>query len=212
MDAVQTYARSVGGTLEGAQPAGSWAGRHPGAAVALAQLEVLLLRRGPDVYGIPVTAVDEVVRVTRNPGGSALEVDGGHPVPVADMAAVLGANAPPLAAAAGLVSPLWRPRRVVVRPGDRGGGGRGQAAGPARPGGRLPGRDHSRDGRVALLIEPGLFTRRKAAREGRPPADQRPPRTATPAPASSRRSSSSRTPSPCGNCSAASWRRPGIRS
>ena len=58
--------------------------------LALAQLEVLLVCRGPDVYGIPIAALDEVVLVTaiQSVQGHPVVAVHGHPVPLADLAAV----------------------------------------------------------------------------------------------------------------------------
>ena len=231
MDAVQAYARSVGGTLEVRSQPGHGLEATLVLPLALAQLEVLLLRRGPDVYGIPIAAVDEVLLVTETQSvqGQLTVPVRGHPVPLADIAAVLGLAAPPLPRASGRGHRV-RGRaagRDRVRPADRGRGSRGQAAGPAGPGGRLPGRDHPRrrPGRPAhrarLVHPPGRGGAHGAARparrgagEGRPPPPGPPPHQPpipppNPAPASRTRSWSSRIPLPCANCSAASSRRPG---
>ena len=98
LDAVQCYARSVGGAWP-CRASRARASKPPWCCrLALAQLEVLLVRRGPDVYGIPIAAVAEVVLVTGTqsvPGRPAVAVRG-RPVPRADIAAVLGLAAPGL--------------------------------------------------------------------------------------------------------------------
>jgi two-component system, chemotaxis family, sensor kinase CheA len=176
MDAVQAYARSVGGTLEVRSQPGQGLEATLVLPLALAQLEVLLLRRGPDVYGIPIAAVDEVLLVTGTQsvqGRLAVPVRG-HPVPLADIAAVLGLPAPPLSRhpAAVIVSAGGRrvaiecdhligAEEVVVKP-----------LGPLAQADGCLGATILGDGRVALLIEPGLFTRRDGARHVPPPATE----------------------------------------
>ena len=176
MDAVQAYARSVGGTLEVRSQPGHGLEATLVLPLALAQLEVLLLRRGPDVYGIPIAAVDEVLLVTGTQsvqGRLAVPVRG-HPVPLADIAAVLGLAAPALPGhpAAVIVSAGGRrvaiecdrligAEEVVVKP-----------LGPLAQADGCLGATILGDGRVALLIEPGLFTRRDGTRYVPPQAVQ----------------------------------------
>ncbi len=189
MDAVQSYARSVGGTLEVRSQPGQGLAATLVLPLALAQLEVLMLRRGPDVYGIPIAAVDEVVLVTGTQsvqGHPAVAVRG-HPVPLADMAAVLGLTAPALPEhpAAVIVSACGRrvaiqcdrligAEEVMVKP-----------LGPMAQADGCLGATILGDGRVALLIEPGLFTRRDGARDAAAPSGpgSAPGSAAEPAPA-----------------------------
>ena len=167
MDAVQAYTRSVGGTLEVRSQPGHGLAATLVLPLALAQLEVLLLRRGPEVYGLPVAAVDEVLLVTetRSVQGQRTVPVRGHPVPLADIAVVLGLTAPPLPPqpAAVIVSAGGRrvaiecdlligTEEVVVKP-----------LGPLAQADGCLGATILGDGRVALLIEPGLFTRRGGA-------------------------------------------------
>ncbi len=167
MDAVQAYARSVGGTLEVHSQPGQGLAATLVLPLALSQLEVLLLRRGPEVYGLPVAAVDEVLLVTetRSVQGQRTVPVRGHPVPLADIAVVLGLTAPPLPPqpAAVIVSAGGRrvaiecdlligAEEVVVKP-----------LGPLAQADGCLGATILGDGRVALLIEPGLFTRRGGA-------------------------------------------------
>lgn len=176
MDAVQAYARSVGGTLEVHSQPGHGLAATLVLPLALAQLEVLLLRRGPDVYGIPVAAVDEVLLVTgtRSVQGQRTVPVRGHPVPLADIAAVLGLPAPALPPhPAGVIvsaggrrvaiecDRLIGAEEVVVKP-----------LGPLAQADGCLGATILGDGRIALLIEPGLFTRRKGARAVLAPAAQ----------------------------------------
>jgi two-component system, chemotaxis family, sensor kinase CheA len=98
LDAVNSYARSLGGSLEVRSEPGRGMAIHLVLPVALAQLEVLLFERGRAVYGVPLGAVEEVVRSTATltlEGRPALDVRG-QALPVADVAALLGAAAPPL--------------------------------------------------------------------------------------------------------------------
>ena len=174
MDAVQCYARSVGGSLEVRSQPGQGLEATLLLPLALAQLEVLLLRRGPDVYGIPIAAVDEVLLVTGThsvQGRPAVAVRG-HPVPLADIAAVLGLTAPALPdhPAAFIVSAAGRrvaiqcdrligAEEVVVKP-----------LGPLAQADGCLGATILGDGRVALLIEPGLLTRRAGPRAAAVPS------------------------------------------
>ncbi len=168
LDAVQCYARSVGGTLAVHSQPGQGLEATLVLPLALAQLEVLLVRRGPDVYGIPIAAVDEVVLVTETQSvqGRPVLAVRGRPVPLADIAAVLGLAAPALPdhPAAFIVSAGGRrvaiqcdrligAEEVVVKP-----------LGPLAQADGCLGATIMGDGRVALLIEPGLFARRAGRR------------------------------------------------
>jgi two-component system, chemotaxis family, sensor kinase CheA len=98
LDAVNSYARSLGGSLEVRSEPGRGMAIHLLLPVALAQLEVLLFERGRAVYGVPLGSVEEVVLITGTltlEGRPVLDVRG-HALPVADVAALLGAEAPPL--------------------------------------------------------------------------------------------------------------------
>jgi two-component system chemotaxis sensor kinase CheA len=80
--------------------------------LGLAISEVLLFERAGEVYGVPLSAVEEVVMVTKTftlQGRRALEVRG-NSLPVTDVAATLGIATPPLGA---------RPPAIVVTAGDR---------------------------------------------------------------------------------------------
>jgi two-component system chemotaxis sensor kinase CheA len=132
--------------------------------VALALLEVLLFERGASVYGLPLPAVEEVMTVEDTlmlEGRPALELRG-RSLPVYDLAALVGASAPPL---------REQPPALVIA----GGGRRAVAAcdallgqeevvvkplGPLLSGveGYL-GAAILGDGRIALLLEPATLTR-----------------------------------------------------
>jgi len=164
LDAVNAYARSVGGSLEVRSTPGRGTAIHLVLPLALAQLEVLLFERGPGLYGVPLGAVEEVVLVTRTltlEGRPALEVRG-QALPVADVAALLGANAAPLGD---------QPPALVISAGGR----RAVAAcdtvlgkhdAQVKPLGPLLadvegylGAVILGDGRIALLVEPLVLTR-----------------------------------------------------
>jgi two-component system chemotaxis sensor kinase CheA len=186
MDAVQSYARSVGGTLAVRSQPGHGLEATLVLPLALAQLEVLLLRRGPEVYGIPIAAVDEVVLVTATQsvqGQPAVAVRG-HPVPLADMAAVLGLAAPALPDHPAAVIVSAGGRRVAIQC-DRLIGAEDVVVKPLGPVAQADGCLGATilgDGRVALLIEPGLFTRRAgSAREAAAKAAGDPAAPAAPA-------------------------------
>ena len=181
LDAVKSYVQSLGGSIDIRSEPGHGMAVSLLLPLALALLEVLLFERGSVVYGVPLAAVEQVVLVSgtlKLEGQSALEV-GGRALPVADIATVLGAQAPPLQAST--------PGLVVA------GGGRravvtcdlvtGQAELVVKPLGPLLARVTGYlgavilgDGRVALLIEPGLLTRgQRAAVTLPPPREQAAP-------------------------------------
>ena len=165
LDAVRTYAHSLGGSLDVRSEPGQGMEVIQLLPVALALMEVLLFERGAAVYGVPLAVVEKVVMVTETltlEGRSALEV-GGRSVPVADFAELIGAVAPPLAErppalvislgarrAVVTCDALLGEEEVVVKP-----------LGPLLAGleGYL-GASILGDGRIALLVEPAILTRR----------------------------------------------------
>ena len=164
LDAVNGYARSLGGSLEVRSEPGRGMEIRLLLPLALALLEVLLVRRGQAVFGVPLSAVEEVIPVTGTlmlEGRPALNVRG-QALPVADVAELLGAVAPPLGE---------QPPALVISAGGR----RAVAVcdavlgehealvkslGPLFEGteGYL-GSAILGDGRVALLVEPPVLTR-----------------------------------------------------
>jgi len=145
--------------------------------VALALLKVLLIQRGGAVYGLPIAGVEEVVTVdatTTLQGRVSLDLRG-RSLPVVDLAAVIGADAPPLPPRppalvltaesrwlAAACDALLGEEEVVVKP-----------LGPLLAGvsGYL-GAAILGDGGIALLVEPGALIRghRRTARGGLPVA------------------------------------------
>ena len=174
LDAVKAHVHSLGGRFEVTSEPGRGMAVSLLLPVALALLKVLLIQRGGAVYGLPIAGVEEVVTVaghhhTAGPGrpGSTR----GGSLPVADLAAVIGADAPPLPPRppalvltadgrwlAVACDALLGEEEVVVKP-----------LGPLLAGvsGYL-GAAILGDGRIALLVEPGALIRghRRAARGG----------------------------------------------
>lgn len=159
LDAVRDYVRSFGGSLEIRSAPGSGTEVVLLLPLALSLIEALLFERGGAVYGVPLAAVSEVVTVS-----SPLAIRGkpmlavrSRPVPLADVAALLGAAAPPLPhrppalvigvselTVAVACDALIGQREIAVKP-----------LGPLLAGlaGYL-GASVLGDGRIALLIEP----------------------------------------------------------
>ena len=165
LDAVRSYVHSLGGSLAVRSEPGQGMEVVQLLPVALALMEVLLFERAGAVYGVPLAVVQQVVMVTQRltlEGRQALEI-GGSSVPVADFAALIGAAAPPLGdqppaliiSVAGrravvTCDALLGEEEVVVKP-----------LGPLLAGleGYL-GASILGDGRIALLIEPAMLTRK----------------------------------------------------
>ena len=172
LDAVKAYVQSLGGSIEARSGPGHGMTVSLLLPLALALLEVLLFERGSAVFGVPLAAVGEVVLVSDTlmlEGRPALEI-GGRALPVADTAAVLGMEAPPLRAASPALVVSGGGRRAVVTCDAI----TGQLEVVVKPLGPLlagvPGYLGAAilgDGRIALLAEPGLLT----GGRGRPAAE-----------------------------------------
>jgi len=177
LDAVKNYALSLGGAFEIRSQPGQGMEVILLIPLALALLDVLLFERGGAVYGVPLAAVEEVVGVTQTAtiqGHLSLNVRG-RPLPVADVAVQLGAQAPPLSS---------RPHALVISaPGRRVGvvcdallGEEEVVVKPLGPlldgiGGYL-GAAILGDGRVALLVEPSALARGRPDHLVRPAANR----------------------------------------
>jgi two-component system chemotaxis sensor kinase CheA len=112
LDVVRAYVNALGGNFSIRSQPGHGMEVVLVLPLGLAVSEVLLFERGGEVYGVPLSAVEEVVMVTKTftlQGRRALEVRG-RSLPVTDVAATLGITAPPLGA---------RPPAIVVTAGDR---------------------------------------------------------------------------------------------
>ena len=107
LDAVKRFAESHGGTLAIHSRPGRGTEVTLALPFTLALVEVLLFERGPHVFGLPVASVEEVVQVSASLvlGGSALFDLRGEALPLADVADLVGADAPAVAS---------RPPAVVV--------------------------------------------------------------------------------------------------
>ena len=181
LDAVRSYARALGGSLEVRSEPGRGTEVIQVLPLALALMEVLLFERGAAVYGVPLAAVERVVLATETftlEGRPTLEIRG-RSVPVADFAELIGAVAAPLGdrppalivsvggrRAIATCDALIGEEEVVVKP-----------LGPLLAGveGYL-GAAILGDGRIALLIEAAMLTRgsRPAAEMTAPDAAELP--------------------------------------
>src|SRR5579862_222503 len=175
LDAVKNYALSLGGAFEIRSQPGHGMEVILLLPLALALLDVLLFERGGAVFGVPLAAVEEVVGVSQTAtiqGHLSLNVRG-RPLPLADVAVLLGAQAPPLSS---------RPQALVISvPGRRVGvvcdallGEEEVVVKPLGPllagvGGYL-GAAFLGDGRVALLMEPSALARGRPDHVVRPAA------------------------------------------
>ena len=175
LDAVKNYVLSLGGAFEIRSQPGRGMEVILLLPLALALLDVLLFERGGAVFGVPLAAVEEVVGVSQTAtiqGHLSLNVRG-RPLPLADVAVLLGAQAPPLSS---------RPQALVISvPGRRVGvvcdallGEEEVVVKPLGPllagvGGYL-GAAFLGDGRVALLMEPSALARGRPDHVVRPAA------------------------------------------
>jgi two-component system, chemotaxis family, sensor kinase CheA len=173
LDAVKNYALSLGGAFEIRSQPGQGMEVILLLPLALALLDVLLFERGGAVFGVPLAAVEEVVGVNQTAsiqGHLSLNVRG-RPLPVADVAVLLGAQAPPLSSrphalvigvpgrrVAVVCDALLGEEEVVVK-----------TLGPLLAGvGGYLGAAILGDGRVALLAEPSALARGKPDHVVRP--------------------------------------------
>jgi two-component system, chemotaxis family, sensor kinase CheA len=176
LDAVKAYALSLGGAFEIRSQPGQGMEVILLLPLALALLDVLLFERGGAVFGVPLAAVEEVVGVSETAtiqGHLSLNVRG-RPLPAADVAVHLGAQAPPLSSrphalvmavpgrrVAVVCDALLGDEEVVVKP-----------LGPLLAGvGGYLGAAILGDGRVALLVEPSALVRGRTDHVVRPAAD-----------------------------------------
>jgi two-component system, chemotaxis family, sensor kinase CheA len=98
LDAVKSQVESLGGNLEISSEAGRGTTVALLLPLTLAMLRVLLVERGGRAFGLPLSSVEEVVRVEDTlslSGKTALEVRG-RSIPLADLAMIIGDSAPKL--------------------------------------------------------------------------------------------------------------------
>jgi two-component system, chemotaxis family, sensor kinase CheA len=112
LDSVRQFATSRGGSLAVRTAPGRGTEIVVTLPFTLALARVLLFERGSNIFALPLVSVDEVLRVDRVlslAGRPSLDLRG-DPVPAADLADVLGADAPALPGT---------PRAVVMAAGGR---------------------------------------------------------------------------------------------
>ncbi|MDX6668959.1 MAG: two-component system, chemotaxis family, sensor kinase CheA, partial [Solirubrobacteraceae bacterium] len=98
LDAVKSHVESLGGSLEVESEPGRGTAVTMLLPLTLALLRVLLLERGGQTFGVPLTSVEEVMTVsdTMSLGGrEAIELRE-QSIPLADLAQIIGVAAPPL--------------------------------------------------------------------------------------------------------------------
>ncbi|HET7568008.1 MAG TPA: response regulator [Gaiellaceae bacterium] len=163
LDAVKAHVESFGGTLEARSETGKGTEFVLTLPLALALMEVLLVERGGRPFGVPLANVDEAISVSDAlslEGRQALELRG-RSLPLADLAELVGADAPQLAPhapaivvsgggrrVAAVCDRLLGEEEVVVKP-----------LGPLLPTVRgYLGAAILGDGRIALLLDPSALT------------------------------------------------------
>ncbi len=164
LDAVKAHVESFGGTLEARSEPGKGTEIILVLPLALALLEVLLVERGGQAFGLPLASVEEAIAVEdslRLEGRPALELRG-RSVPLADLADLVGASAPEL--------PPRAPAIVVTAAGRRIAAACDRLLGEdevvVKPLGTLLPSAHGYlgaailgDGRIALLLDPASLSR-----------------------------------------------------
>lgn len=116
LDAVKQQVESYGGSLEVRSEPGQGTEVVLRLPLALALLEVLLVERGGNVYGLPLASIEEVISVGETlslAGRPALELRGAS-IPVADLAELIGGAAPPPADRAPAIVLYASGRRVAA--------------------------------------------------------------------------------------------------
>jgi two-component system, chemotaxis family, sensor kinase CheA len=175
LDAVKRYVEGFGGTLEVRSEPGHGTEIVLVLPLALALLEVLLVERGGQVFGLPLASVEEALTVETLltlEGRPSLELRG-RSVHVADLADLIGAKAPALATGSPAIVVTAGGRRVAATC-DR---LLGQDEVVVKPLGRLLasargylGAAILGDGRVALLLDPTSISRSSENRPTLAPA------------------------------------------
>jgi two-component system chemotaxis sensor kinase CheA len=175
LDAVKRYVEGFGGTLEVRSEPGNGTAIILVLPLALALLEVLLVERGENVYGLPLASIEEAVtaeNVLTLEGRSALELRGSS-VQLADLADLIGATAPPLPAGSPAIIVTAGGRRIAATC-DR---LLGQDEVVVKPLGALLasasgylGAAILGDGRVALLLDPTSLSRASESKPRLAPA------------------------------------------
>ena len=116
LDAVTRHVESLGGTVEVTSTPGAGTSVTLLLPLTLAVLTILVVERGGQPFGLPLTSVEQAVRdgrVHELHGARTLELDGST-VPLADLADALGTDAPPLPDGAPVVVVTAGGRRAAV--------------------------------------------------------------------------------------------------
>ncbi|MDX6643375.1 MAG: two-component system, chemotaxis family, sensor kinase CheA [Solirubrobacteraceae bacterium] len=98
LDAVKSHVESLGGSLEVESEPGRGTAVTMLLPLTLALLRVLLLERGGQIFGVPLTSVEEAITVTDKMslgGQESIELRQ-QSIALADLAQIIGAAAPPL--------------------------------------------------------------------------------------------------------------------
>ena len=168
-DAVKRHVESFGGTVEARSEPGRGTEIILVLPLALALIEVLLVERGNQAFGIPLANVEEAIAVEDTlmlEGKAALELRG-RSVALSDLSELIGATSPPLPGRAPAIVVTAGGRRVAAAC-DR---LLGEDEVVVKPlGALLPsargylGAAILGDGRIALLLDPASLTRPATAR------------------------------------------------
>jgi two-component system chemotaxis sensor kinase CheA len=106
LDAVKARIESLGGDVEMRSEAGVGTTVTLRIPFTLALMRVLLLQRGGQLFGVPLTSVEEVVTVTETvtlAGRAAIELRN-RSIPLCDLSDIIGAGAPA----------LWQPPKALI--------------------------------------------------------------------------------------------------
>jgi len=159
LDAVRSHVEALGGSLEVYSESGHGTTVTLLLPVTLAVLNVLVCERAGEPYGVPVPSVREIISVTETAslGGLPSVVHRGQAIPFTDLAAAIGATAPPPPPASPALVLASASRSVAIAC-DRVLGDRElvvKSLGPLLAGtpGYL-GAGILEDGRVALILDP----------------------------------------------------------
>jgi len=117
LDAVKAHVEALGGSLEVHSETGAGTCVTLLLPLTVALLRVLLVERGGQPFGLPLSSVQEVTIVERPMvlGGRASIERDGAPIPLVDLASVLGGAATPLADHAPAAIVASSQRHVAVR-------------------------------------------------------------------------------------------------
>jgi two-component system, chemotaxis family, sensor kinase CheA len=169
LDAVKAHVESLGGSVEVGSETGAGTCVTLLLPLTVALLRVLLLERGGQAFGLPLSSVHEVTGVEEPMvlgGRAALERDGAA-IPLADLAAVLGSSAPPLADGAPAAIVHSSQRHIAVRC-DRLLGEEEAVVKSLGLLGGVPGYLGAAildDGRIALILDPAHLVSARAPRD-----------------------------------------------